>query len=171
MRTLQSPIAPTLLLIGMALLTGACYPPAPDYAAAMQPGLDAYIDAWSTGNLDQLDAVMSPNVRRRAPGVAGNADGLAAMKDVMQGLRTGYPDARVVVDNAWYQENKAFVRWTFSGTNTGPGETPPTGKAVTVSGLSLLEFENGMIVFEDVYYDTLPFMEQLGYTVVPPKVM
>ncbi|MEE9167536.1 MAG: ester cyclase [Candidatus Neomarinimicrobiota bacterium] len=49
---------------------------------------------------------------------------------------------------AIYAGDKVAGRWMFTGTNTGPGEFPSTGKEGTVSGISIFHFCNGMIVSE-----------------------
>ena len=155
--------------LAAAVLVIACQPQT-DYAASMQPTVDALVDAWNTGNVDQLDGVVAADFRRRAPG-AEMVEGIDGFKEVIRNFRTAYPDLRLVLDDAYYQENMAFVRWTFTGTNTGAGDMPPTGKAVENSGFTALHFEDGMYTFEDVYFDQLSWMEQLGYTVVPPTTM
>ncbi len=140
-------------------------PPPPDYAAEYGPLADAYVDAWSTGNLDQLDAVMSADVRRTAPASGpSNAGSLAELKDVMRTFRTGWPDTQVVFDEGFYMENVSFHHWTFTGTNTGEGDMPPTGVAAEVSGVTHFRYADGKIIEEHVEWDTLDFMQQLGYT-------
>jgi hypothetical protein len=52
----------------------------------------------------------------------------------MSGFRTAYPDLKIVLSDEVYSENKAAALWTFTGTNTGPGEMPPTGKSVKIWG-------------------------------------
>lgn len=160
------------LTLGLtAFFAAACQPaaaPAPDYAAAQQPLLDAFVAGWNTGNLDGMDAVLAPNMMRRSPGAGMNANGLEEQKAVMTQLRTAYPDAQVVQDETIHLENAAIVRWTFTGTNTGPGDAPPTGKSVSISGMTLLRFADGKITEELVYFDSGDWMTQLGYTMVPP---
>jgi steroid delta-isomerase-like uncharacterized protein len=160
------------LALGLAaFVAAACQPaapPAPDHAAAQQPVLDAFLGGWNTGNLDGLDAVLAANIRRRSSGGTMDANSLEEQKAVMTQLRTTYPDATVVADETIHLENATIVRWTFTGTNTGPGEIPPTGMSVTVSGMSLLRFADGKISEELVYFDSADWLTQLGYTMVPP---
>ncbi len=157
------------VVAGIALIAAiACQapaPPPPDYAAEYGPLADTYVDAWSTGNLEQLDAVMSADVRRTAPPSGpGNAGSLAELKDVMRTFRTGWPDTKVVFDEGFYMENVSFHHWTFTGTNTGEGETPPSGVAAEVSGVTIFRYADGKIIDEHVEWDTLDFMQPLGYT-------
>ena len=162
------------LALGLgALAVAACQPaapPAPDYAAIQQPAVDAYLAGWSTGNLEGLDAAMAANVMRRSS--AGmNADNLDELKAAMTTLRTAYPDAKVVSDETIHMPNAAVLRWTFTGTNTGPGDAPPTGKSVSLSGLTLLRFADGKITEEHVAFDAADWYRQLGYTITPPAGM
>jgi len=82
-------------------------------------------------------------------------------------VHTTYPDFHIVVDEAYYQENLAIVVWTVTGTNTGEGAFPPTGKSVDVQGTTMLRFADGKIVEEVVFYDTTTTAEQLGLATVP----
>lgn len=59
------------------------------------------------------------------------------------------------------------TRWTFRGTHTGElMGIAPTGKQVTVTGISIDRVVGGKIVEEWNEMDDLGMMEQLG--VVPP---
>jgi predicted ester cyclase len=88
---------------------------------------------------------------------------------MITGMRTAYPDLKVVSNEEIYTENKFAGRWTFTGTNTGPGEMPPTGKSVTVWGINIIHFKDGKIVEEWDAFDNLPFIEQLGFSMMPPS--
>ena len=56
------------------------------------------------------------------------------------------------------------IRWTVTGTNTGPGDEPPTGKAVTISGMTTFTMVDGKIAEEYVQFDVLGWQLQLGKT-------
>ncbi len=165
-----------LLAIGLLALA-ACAPPAPpeappappppDYAAEHQPAMDALIAAWNQDNLDGLDAALVADFQRRSP--AGlDSDGLAAFKQVVSDMRAGYPDMQVTLDESHFMADVSFHLWTFTGTNSGAGATPPTGKAVKLSGATLIRYRDGKIAEELVYFDLLEWQTQLGYTVTPP---
>ena len=157
------------LLVAVGLLAlAACAPPAPpDYAARYQPIVDAYVAGWNTGNLDGLDAVLAPNFHRRSAGGL-NSDDLAGMKKAMTDFRASFPDLKVVIDEGHFLQDTSFVLWTATGTNTGPGATPPTGKSIKVSGASLGRYNDGKMVEELVYFDALDMQQQLGFTLAPP---
>jgi steroid delta-isomerase-like uncharacterized protein len=156
------------LLVAFAVLAlvACAAPPPPDYAAQHKPALDTFVAAWNGAGLDTLDAVVAPDFKRHAPSM--DAEGLDGIKKLMTELRTAYPDAKVVVDESHFTKDVSFALWTFTGTNTGPGALPPTGKSVKLSGASLARFQDGKIAEELVFFDQLDWQMQLGYTLTPP---
>ncbi|HXQ31247.1 MAG TPA: ester cyclase [Steroidobacteraceae bacterium] len=158
-----------LLVVGVALLilAGCAAPAPPDYAAQAKPALDAFMARWSAGNLDGLDAAIAPNFQRHSPG-GFVADGLPASKKVVTDLRTSFPDVKVVLEESDFMKDMSFHLWTFTGTNTGPGAMPPTGKSAKVSGTTRIRYQDGKIIDELVYFDALDFQQQLGFTLTPP---
>ena len=158
----------SLLAVGVLALAGCAAPPPPDYAAQHKPGIDAIVAAWSAGKFDGLDATLAANYQRRSVGGL-DSDGVAGFKKLVGDFRTSYPDAKVVIDESFYLKDVSFHRWTFTGTNTGPGAEPPTGKSTKVSGSTLMRYQDGKIAEENVWFDTLDWYKQLGYTVTSPS--
>ena len=101
--------------------------------------------------------------------VASNPEELKASIKV---FFTGFPDVELINSTKTVKDNQVFVHWLFTGTNTGEfGETPATGKKVKISGLSHLYFnKDGKIYREDLFYNELDLLQQLGYTLVSPIV-
>lgn len=140
-------------------------PPPPDYAAQLRPIVDIFIGVWNSKEYDKLDGILSADFHRTAPDQ--NAEGPAAMKAFMAQVHTAYPDFHIVVDESAYKDGVAFVQWTVTGTNTGEGANPPTGKSVNISGITLLRFADGKITEEIVQFDTATLMAQLEASAVP----
>lgn len=135
-------------------------------ALQLSPALATFMEVWNNQDYDKLDVALTGDFRRRAPDQ--NADGRAAMKEFMRQVHTTYPDFRIVVDNSSHQGDVAFLRWTVTGTNSGPGAFPPTGKRITTSGITMVRFaEDGRISEEIAQYDTASLSRQLGLTSVP----
>jgi len=139
-----------------------------DYSKELKPLFDKYYEVWETGNLEELDAIVDPNFVRHSD-AGTSVQGLENLKKMIAGMRTAYPDLNVVSNEEIYTENKFAGRWTFTGTNTGPGEMPPTGKSVEIWGVNIIHFKDGKIVEEWDAFDNLPFIEQLGFTIMPPS--
>ncbi len=137
--------------------------------------LDSYqtfIDhAWNQKDMDSLRAVSVENYTRTLNGirVAGNQH---EMEAIMKVCFTGFPDGRLSLESAMAKDVHLVTKWTFRGTNTGVfGENPPTGKRVDISGFSEIRFNGiGKIIREDIYYNELELLQQLGYTLIPPDL-
>jgi len=138
-----------------------------DYSKEYKPILDKIVDAWNGRNIDSLDAIFAPDFVRIVNNRAG-VKGVEGLKKAIEDLRTAYPDLKLTLDNVVYGENSMANRWVLTGTNTGPGQMPPTGKSVNVWGESIIHVVNGKVTKEIVAYDNQELMEQLGYTMMPP---
>ena len=142
----------------------------PDASIELKPLAEKYVEAWNTGNVDILDAFVAKDYERKmSPASRSSAKGLEGLKQVIMGIRTAYPDFHVTILEEIYLENKVITRYKFSGTNTGPGTMPPTGKKYTGTGISISNFKNGKAIEEWAEVDNLNTMLQLGYTLTPPE--
>jgi predicted ester cyclase len=116
------------------------------------------------GNVNALDEVTSQDILfHRPPGP--DVKGLAAYKQGVEGLRKSFSDIEFTFDDFMIEGNKAACRWTFKGTHTGlmpDMPIPPTGKRVTMTGLTLVHMVNGKSSEEWEYGDMLGVMQQLG---------
>ena len=129
---------------------------------------DAIAAAWSEGNLTGLDEYVATNIVRRGPSTFNSdSNGIDELKQRITEMRTAFPDTTVTIDEWYPLDNRAFCKWTFTGTNTGPGDNPPTGKAVKVSGATFWQLEDNKLVEELVYFDALGFYSQLGVIELP----
>ena len=125
--------------------------------------VEEWLAAWSGGNLDDLDAIVAPGFVRYAPTSFNMVThSLAEIKEEITGYRTAFPDARITLGEIVCQDDKAFYRWTQTGTNTGPGDFPPTGKTMKITGVCFARFSDGKMIEEFAYFDVLDFMVQLG---------
>jgi predicted ester cyclase len=132
-----------------------------------QKQVQSFIAIWNGADLEGLDAIAATNIVRRGPSVSMPAKNIEELKEVIKSMRAAFPDLELTLDDAAYVGDHAFVRWTFKGTNTGPGQFPPTGKPVKVTGMSLVRYASGKAVEEDVYFDSLDMLTQLGLAQSP----
>jgi predicted ester cyclase len=158
--------AGSLLLLTAIIVTTGCQQQK-NYSKELKPILDKGVEIWNTGNFEEVDKVWDPGVVRSANELP-EVKGIDGIKKVVTGFRTAFPDLKLTVDEEIYAENKITIRWTVTGTNTGPGEMPPTGKKVNFWGISVLHFANGKLTREFVAFDNQSLMEQLGFTMEPP---
>ncbi len=158
--------APVLALV----LIAGCQTPPPDPAAELKPIMDAYVEVWNTGNVDALDAIVDAGVQRHAsPTTTVRATSLDELKQAITNIRVQFPDFHVSLDEEIYVAGKSAIRWTITGTHTGSTEElPATGKAMSLSGSSVMHYAEGKLTEEWAYSDNLYFMQQLGFPLAPP---
>jgi len=159
--------AGSLLLMTAVVVTTGCQQK-PDPSLKLKPLVDKYVEVWNGGKLEGLDAIIDPHFVYH-PNLSPVVEGVDGLKKQIAGFRAAYPDLKLVVEDGVYAENESAGRWTLTGTNTGSGVMPPTGKTVKIWGISMLHFANGKITEEWVGFDNQSFMEQLGYTMTPPS--
>ncbi|MHC4536127.1 MAG: ester cyclase [Planctomycetota bacterium] len=91
-----------------------------------------------------------------------------ALKRFVVLMRTSYPDFNVKINETIVKGDRLILRTTFAGTNTGPGQLPPTGKKIKVSTVSIIRVVNGKIDEQLMYYNEAALLRQLGFTFTPP---
>lgn len=128
-------------------------------------------DAWNAQDLDVFVQRHKPDVIVRWPGQPIPTHGIEAHKEeAIQFFKT-FPDQRLV--NRPYKVFFASGVWTcsiahFTGTMMGPMmgpggvEIPPTGKSFEVDFYTIARWDNGQIVEENLMYDLVTFMKQIG---------
>jgi len=118
-----------------------------------------------------LDTIISSDFIRNINGieVASNPGELKASLNVYY---IGFPDLELTNQFRVVKDNQIFSNWAITGTNTGVyGEIPATGKKIKITGFSHFYFNNdGIIYQEDIYYNELDLLQQLGYSITPPIV-
>lgn len=89
-----------------------------------------YAAAWSSQNPATLASLYAENGSLTVNGGAPSV-GRAAITATAQGFMAAFPDMVVKMDVVSQEASDAIFRWTWTGTNTGPGGT---GNAVRISG-------------------------------------
>jgi steroid delta-isomerase-like uncharacterized protein len=78
-------------------------------------------------------------------------------------MLAAFPDFAVTVEDAVAEGDKVALRVTIRGTHQGAlMGTPPTGKPIAISGMSLWRIADGKIVERWESADMLGLMQQLG---------
>ncbi len=139
-----------------------------DYAEEYGPIVHTFNEAWNTGNFENLASVVDANYTKQGPD--GPVVGIEPLKQSIRDHRIAYPDWHCTYVEEVYAKGKAVVRFEVTGTNTGPGEIPATGRTITLEGMAIFYIANGKIVDDRAYDDVIPFYEQLGYTILPPPL-
>jgi predicted ester cyclase len=130
-----------------------------------------YEEVWNQGNVAALNELMSPSAvaHQLPPGVPS---GISGFKLYVKAYRVVFPDAHFAVEDLIAEGDKVVVRWTMTGTHKGrlpflPG-MHPTGKRVTLRGLTLLRYgAAGKIAESWANTDPLGLMRQVGTLPIP----
>jgi len=117
--------------------------------------------AWIQGDVDALDALLSPDYRRH--GGYPRPQDLTAFKATIVATREAFPDLETIIDDIVIEGDMAAIRWHSSGThlNSFLG-VPPTHRPVEVSGATFARFEGDRIVEEHVTWDPRSLLSALG---------
>ena len=117
-----------------------------------------YAASWSSQNPESLALFYTENGSLTVNG--GNPSvGRPAIAATARDFMTAFPDMIVRMDQASEEGDHAIFRWTWTGTNTGPGGT---GKSVRISGYEEWTFAgDGLLAESKGHFDEAEYQRQL----------
>jgi predicted ester cyclase len=127
-------------------------------------------DAWNAQDLETFAQRHKPDTIVRWPGQPPT-HGIDAHRQEALDFFRAFPDQHL--DNRPYKVLISEGDWTcsvarFTGTMTGPmeapdgSEIPPTGRSFDVDFYTIALWNDGQIVEENLMYDLVTFMKQIG---------
>lgn len=127
----------------------------------------AVAEFWNKGNMALFDEFWATNYVNHDPSNPEVRD-FNGFKKWVIAVRNAFPDLNITIEDIIAEGNKVVTRWTFSGTHKGEfGEIPPTGKQVTMTGITIDRIADDKVVESWWNGDDLGMMQQLG--VIPPR--
>ncbi len=141
---------------------GACQQPAaeaPDYTHLG----DAYVSAWNTANVDELDVLLDDDfVRYSSYSITPDRilRGIDEMKEEILETHKFNLNFKVIVEETITHENMLISRWRITAV------WARTGKPFEVMGMSILRIRDGKIYEEYNYFDRLFAFRQAGMKLV-----
>lgn len=128
--------------------------------------LERYVELYNEGDLDAcMELYADDAVQWMHDGLF---EGVEAIRERLALDLVAFPDAKYVVES-FVEDGDTFAdEWTFTGTNDGPfrlpdgAEVPATGRPVELKGMELVEVRDGRIVVDNLYYDFMSAVAQLG---------
>ena len=128
--------------------------------------LDRYVELYNAGDLDAcMELYADDAVQRMHDGLF---EGIDAIRERLARDLIAFPDAKYVVETFVAEDETFADEWTFTGTNTGPfrlpdgSEVPATGRPVEIKGMEFVEVRDGKIVVDNLYYDFMAAVAELG---------
>jgi steroid delta-isomerase-like uncharacterized protein len=124
-------------------------------------------DDLNNHNLDASEQYMARDVRVEAPGASSTLNKDQGRK-YTQLFIDAFPDIHFDLKDVIAQGEKVAVSWIARGTHKAmltslDGNTiPATNQKVNVPGCTMFELKNNMIIRQEIYWDQLVFLTQLG---------
>ena len=128
---------------------------------------------WLQGNVEVIDELLASdciNHEQSNPELRGREACKQWANDVRLANRRGFPDFDIIVEDIVAEGDKVVKRFVFQGTHSGEfAGIPPTGKRVTMRGITLYRLTGGKV--SEIYwnYDVFGLMQQLGAIPAPDQ--
>ncbi|HUK78764.1 MAG TPA: ester cyclase [Thermoleophilia bacterium] len=125
------------------------------------------LGVFADGDLSVIDECLTDDFveHEPAPGVRPGREGV---KDIATMIRTGFPDLRITIDDAFGVGDQVSARSTWKGTNTGSFMgMPATGRPATWEAIDIIHVRNGRINEHWGQMDIMGLFTQLGLMQMP----
>ncbi|MCI0626006.1 MAG: ester cyclase [Acidobacteria bacterium] len=123
-------------------------------------------EVWNRGNLSAIDEILATGYMHHDPASRNFGSGPVEYKKLVALYRSAFPDVLFTIENLVSEGDLVVTQWTARGTQRGEVMgIAPTGRQVTVSGISIARVEQGRLAEQWVSWDALGMLRQLG--VVP----
>jgi predicted ester cyclase len=127
-------------------------------------------ESWK-GNLDVIDEYIAPGYIGHDPSEPDAIRGPAGFRAFIQKYLTAFPDGQIIIEDQILEGEKVATRWTGRGTHKGEiAGIAPTGKQITVTGLTISRLDGDMVVEDWTTWDALGMLIQIGAIPAPAQV-
>ena len=127
-------------------------------------------EVWNKGNLQVADELFGPNYAHHDPSTPDVGRGPEGEKKRATLYRNAFQDLRLTIEELFADGETVAVRWNCRGTHKGElSGIAPTGKQISITGISIARFAGGKMVEGWVNWDALGLMQQLGVVAEPSK--
>jgi steroid delta-isomerase-like uncharacterized protein len=125
------------------------------------------VDAFNNGDWERLQSGLAADARYHELATQRKVEGPEKIVELFKGWKTAFPDAAGKVTSAVGSGNTAALEVTWTGTHTGPLETPDgtipaSGKRQETPAAIVLTFEGGKIKENKQYFDLMTLLKQIG---------
>lgn len=128
-------------------------------------------ESFNCGNLNVVDEVYAPSFTSHDPATTQEERSPEDTKQFVDTYRSAFPDGHAVVEDLISEGDRVAYRWTYRGTHQGElVGISPTGKQVTITGITINRISGGKIEEEWNNFDRLGLMRQLGVIPAPEQL-
>jgi steroid delta-isomerase-like uncharacterized protein len=104
------------------------------------------MQAWNDHDIPRVISFYAPDHEETDIGQAKPEVGTRSVRLKMALYLRAFPDMHVTLDDLLVEGDRAALSWTLRGTHRGVFlRIPPTGRAVSVQGISLITVEAGRV--------------------------
>ncbi len=117
-------------------------------------------EVWNLKQPQLIETYFSEDFATSTPG--GMLYGPEGYSKIYHAYVDAFPDCNLKIADILGENNQIVVRFVFKGTHQGPlMGVQPTGRRISINGISIMRLQAGKITDQQVVWDTLSMMEQL----------
>jgi steroid delta-isomerase-like uncharacterized protein len=122
-----------------------------------------YEEVWNNRRLEVAGELIAPSHAVQLWDLADSGIGPEAYARNVTQLVWAFPDLKFTVMDMIAENDKVVVSWNISGTHKGEFcGVAPTGKKISIDGITINHLANGKIIDSYVSWDMLVMLQQLG---------
>jgi steroid delta-isomerase-like uncharacterized protein len=129
--------------------------------------MNRFVEFINTASEILSKELISTGARFYVPGQPEPLRGPAGYLNIINMMRSGFPDIRWELEEMVAENEKVAARFTMRGTHQGTFfGVPATSRTIEVTAVNFYRFSNGQIIEEYGQPDLLSLLQQIG--AVPP---
>jgi steroid delta-isomerase-like uncharacterized protein len=140
-------------------------------ATDMEKMMNDYVAAWNSHDIEKVLSFCTDDVVFEEVPMEKSWRGKKEAKDFAKDTFTNFPDFKIELKSGFNAGDGGAGEWVMSATfaNSNIPGMPATGKSFSVPGASIIEFREGKISRESMYWNLAAFLQQVGLMPAPPK--
>ncbi len=121
-------------------------------------------EVWNKGRPEAIDEMLDPDGIVHGLGEAGvEVRGAVGFVPFFARFRGTFPDINITIEDTIAEGDKVAARWTARMTHEGDGlDFAPTGRAVTITGMSIIRVADGRIAEAWNNWDIASLLQQIN---------
>src|SRR5258708_20225111 len=124
---------------------------------------DRHYEGVTTGDVEKAASTLSDDVENILPGSPAGANGVEAFKAFAKPFAAGFPDSGMKNLTTIEAGDTIITQGLFTGTNTGPLETPmgtipATSRSIDIPFCDIFVARDHKFVKHHLYFDNAAFM-------------
>lgn len=125
-------------------------------------------ELWNRSNFDVVNELLARDYDGHSSTVIRGPEGAIAFIPV---VRTAFPEFRFEIIDQIAEGDKVATRWKLFGTHEGPFQgTPPSGRKIEMTGITIFRLADGRLVEGWTNEDTFGLLQQIGAVSVSEQV-